>query len=97
MKWIRREELTDDMFVLTDKAHMLKVADPNETCCKAMRGNSICLLDKGHKSKRHSSSVYECELCGKARPNPPYKTQTVIIHGEVDDIFQFCFLCAKDD
>lgn len=69
--------------------------DPERTCCKPMRGGSICLLDKDHKSKRHSSSVYYCEACGKARPNPPYKTQQVIVYGEVDDIFHFCFMCVE--
>lgn len=68
---------------------------PDRTCCKPMRGGKVCLLDKGHKSKRHTSSVYYCDACGKSRPNPPYKTQQVIIHGEVDDVFHYCFICTE--
>ncbi len=36
-----------------------------------------------------------CDGCGKERSI--YRTQEVVVCGEVDDHFGFCFLCVKED
>lgn len=36
-----------------------------------------------------------CDGCGKERR--PYRVQEVVVCGEVDDVFQFCFFCVKED
>jgi hypothetical protein len=36
-----------------------------------------------------------CDGCGKERR--PYRTANVYVGGEIDDVFQFCFLCVKED
>jgi hypothetical protein len=40
------------------------------------------------------SAMIECDGCG--RRCRPYRTQNVIVCGEVDDVFHFCFLCVKE-
>ena len=35
-----------------------------------------------------------CDGCGKERK--PYRTANIIVCGELDDVFVFCFLCVKE-
>lgn len=64
-------------------------------CNHVMQTGETCQLESGHKSKRHTSVTYVCEICGKIRAGAPFRTETVMYYGEVDDVFHFCFLCAK--
>lgn len=52
--------------------------------------DGFCLLDKGHKG-RHSTVVFYCDGCGKARRGAP--TQYGYDgNGEID--VSFCFMCT---
>lgn len=39
--------------------------------------------------------MFVCDGCGKERRSVAAR-QEVVIFGEVDDTFQFCFLCVKE-
>ncbi len=59
-----------------------------------MRHGEGCKLEAGHKSK-HTTVTFTCEICSTPRAGRPFKTETVIVFGEVDDVFHFCFPCVK--
>lgn len=37
-----------------------------------------------------------CESCGREMRSA-YRTHEVVVCGEVDDVFNYCFLCVKED
>lgn len=77
----------------------ISFADPESTCLREMRGwqapfryghktqHGYCLLDKGHKG-RHSTVVFWCDACGKARRGEPaYRSEDVSV----------CWFCRNVD
>lgn len=63
-------------------------------CERKLRGGDLCHMDKGHRG-RCSSVTFECETCGKIRRGRPHATEVVRLgDGTVDDVFEFCFMCA---
>ena len=62
-------------------------------CGQPVRGGGECSLDSGHRG-HHSTVVFVCEGCGKTRRGQPHATELIIVFGEIDDRFEFCFLCS---
>lgn len=59
-------------YVVIDRPHpeRVEMTHPNDTCLHPLRGGVQCLMEKGHKG-RHSSSVFNCDICGKYRRGTP--------------------------
>ena len=64
-------------------------------CGHSIRGypGETCKLRPGHRG-HHSCVVFECDGCGRTLRGRPHVRENVMAYGEVDDTFQFCFLCA---
>ena len=59
-----------------------------------MRGGR-CELPAGHRG-RHTTVTFVCDGCGNTRRGTPAETSEVRLgDGSVDDVFVFCFPCAK--
>lgn len=63
-------------------------------CEASVKGGGNCILDKEHKGY-HSTVGFVCEICSKTYRGQPYRQEQVIIFGEVDDTFSYCFPCVK--
>lgn len=64
------------------------------TCDEPLR-TGACTLRVGHRG-RHATVSFCCEACGKTRRGTPTTTQIVRFGEEIDDVFDFCFLCASN-
>ena len=64
-------------------------------CGFTLRSGS-CRLNPGHRG-RHTTAVFYCDGCGKARRGRPAIAANVWVSGEIDDTFQFCFPCKVED
>lgn len=79
-------ETKKDKFIDSD-GYRVWLADPETTCLEKMR-DGLCLLDKGHRG-RHSTVVFYCDGCSKARRSYPASQDNV-------SGVAFCFLCMKE-
>ena len=61
-------------------------------CDKPLQRGGFCQLKDEHKG-RHSRIVFTCDGCGRTIRGYPHKTQNIYAFGEIDDVFEFCFLC----
>jgi hypothetical protein len=67
------------------------------TTCEHPIRSGTCQMDADHRG-RHTTVTFVCEGCGKTRRGYPHATQEVVLgDGSVDDIFNFCFMCCRDD
>lgn len=64
------------------------------TICEQPLRSGLCALNEGHRGK-HTTRAFLCEGCGKWRAGTSHATHVVMVWGEVDDVFDFCFLCAE--
>jgi hypothetical protein len=67
-----------------------------ERCKAPVRGGGECQLAPGHTGY-HSTVTFICEGCGVPRRGQPYRRYIVMVGGEQDDVFEFCFFCVKHD
>jgi hypothetical protein len=66
-------------------------ARPNR-CNRPMR-DGACQMRPAHRG-RHSTVTFDCDGCGATRRGQGRKYD-VIVGGEVDDQFEFCFMCES--
>jgi hypothetical protein len=64
-------------------------------CGQSTRWDGPCKLDAGHKG-HHAFVAFVCDGCGKARRGQPHTGGAVMVGGEQDDYFSFCFLCSDE-
>lgn len=87
----RLQEYVDrGMVVVEHRPPRVEIVDPERTCLHPMMSGR-CLLDKGHRSKRHSTVVFYCDACGRTLRGAPHATQRDV-NGDVDVVF--CFGCS---
>lgn len=86
------EYLSKGYVIVEERGECVDVVNSEHTCVHPVRGADkatgpvLCLLDKDHRG-HHSSVVYWCDGCGKARRGRP--------HAENEHV-QLCFMCVRE-